>query len=267
MASNVCKIPVIVALVIAGLIIFSTLYCLCRCICCGYACCSCCCGGCGGRRPKETSVRRGPAPIVAQPGYNEPPKYAYFEGQERSADALPIMPSLESSKRYELDVKEEHEMTAVSGGYTRSHSPVNGAWAGDQAYGGGVGRSPSPANGYSSDPAYGYLEGPRQPSPAYGDAQAYYGDQHPPRTASPAHSAYSNAAPQAHGYNQGYSQGYNQEYRDPYYQEPHGGWENTANNGFNGPPNDHYQYQQPPPSSSRYDQMYNQRRQEEWTNV
>ncbi|KAI5818431.1 hypothetical protein BZA77DRAFT_15104 [Pyronema omphalodes] len=137
MQKSVCKIPFIIGCVIAGIIVFTLLWCLIRCIMCGYACCSCCCGGCGGRRhtkevhnttyvlPPQPIVDRPPPPVAAMRHdtmpvqRDEPKQYAYFENH--NDDALPHMPSADG-----IDVKQEikpevHEMTNMAG---RTQSPV-----------------------------------------------------------------------------------------------------------------------------------------------
>ncbi|KAA8909472.1 hypothetical protein FN846DRAFT_610792 [Sphaerosporella brunnea] len=201
MQKDICKIPFIVGCVIAGIIVFSTLWCLFRCIMCGYACCSCCCGGCGGRRHKTETTTYvlpppPPPPLLATrpPHYDhDEPKYAYFES--RNDDALPHMPSangVDVKQRFEI---EEHEMEPVRRTPTPQKQPLH---------------APLPTRP-------GEIDAMR----VQHNASTVYGNLAPPeRAASAAPTCYSNSTPLDHSqnagtyypnnnYNGGFAPGYN----------------------------------------------------------
>ncbi|KAI1277179.1 hypothetical protein F5Y07DRAFT_115608 [Xylaria sp. FL0933] len=130
----ICKWPVIALFIIAGLIIFSVVWCIVRCCCCGLSCCcecfyclKCCgqcCGMCDpprGKRskyldepfvpPNHDQAYRSPAPMhtgfdpVSKPSV---PQYAEFDsGNKKDADALPAMPSWEDANSKKVLIEEE----------------------------------------------------------------------------------------------------------------------------------------------------------------
>lgn len=147
MAKSYCKWPVIIAIIVASLIVFSVVWCIIRCACCGMSCCcSCfsflkccdCCGGCcDGKKDKPMKhlddpyqPRQGfpaqgyqaPAPMMggALGGKPEPPQYAQFEVGKSglavdpkpsplSEDALPPMPSWDgAAKKHVLNEEEKN---------------------------------------------------------------------------------------------------------------------------------------------------------------
>ncbi|KAF7875366.1 hypothetical protein EAF04_002538 [Stromatinia cepivora] len=146
MAATYCKWPVIAAIIIVGLIVFSIVWCIIRCACCGMSCCcTCfsflkccdCCGGCcDGKRdrphkhlddfpppnPNPNQGYQAPAPMMggALPARPEPPKYAQFEVGKNglavgppktvSEDALPPMPTWENASKKHVNDEEKSEM-------------------------------------------------------------------------------------------------------------------------------------------------------------
>ncbi|KAK0650144.1 Protein transport protein SEC31 [Lasiodiplodia hormozganensis] len=130
MSKAYCKWPVIAGIAIAGIIIFSILWCCGRCLCCGAECCcsclSCCNKCCPGPRKGHRRVESPPPaafpnnqqyqsapPMYAGPGWNQDntPQYATFDvssGDKKfNEDALPAMPTWETAKSTKVEVHEE----------------------------------------------------------------------------------------------------------------------------------------------------------------
>ncbi|KAI1428342.1 hypothetical protein F5Y12DRAFT_55910 [Xylaria sp. FL1777] len=131
--ANICKWPVIALFIVAGLIIFSVVWCIVRCCCCGLSCCcECCyclkcCGECcglcdppRGKRskyldepfvpPNHDQAYRSPAPMHSGFESAKPsvPQYAEFDtGNRKDADALPAMPSWEDASSKKVLIEEE----------------------------------------------------------------------------------------------------------------------------------------------------------------
>jgi hypothetical protein len=134
--------PVIIAIVVVSLIVFSVLWCIIRCACCGMSCCcTCfsflkccdCCGGCcDGKKDRPHKHLDDPYSHPPQQGYQapspmmggglggkyEPPQYAQFEvgknglavdpkASALSEDALPPMPSWDSAAKKHVLTEEE----------------------------------------------------------------------------------------------------------------------------------------------------------------
>ncbi|KAI1433012.1 hypothetical protein GGR50DRAFT_705919 [Xylaria sp. CBS 124048] len=125
-----CKWPVIALFIIAGLIIFSILWCIIRCCCCGLSCCcqccqclKCCgecCGMCDPPRGKRKAyldepyvpahhdqAYRSHAPMQygLDPMKPTVPQYAEFDSGTNHADALPAMPSWEGANSKKVPVE------------------------------------------------------------------------------------------------------------------------------------------------------------------
>ncbi|RMZ74285.1 fibroin-3 related [Pyrenophora seminiperda CCB06] len=98
MSKTYCKWPVIVAIIIGGLILFSLIACVARCICCGaelacccFKCCTCCCpsgGSRGHKRVKSDSAAPYPQPYGAPP----PNPYTHNPYAQAHAAAPPAPP-------------------------------------------------------------------------------------------------------------------------------------------------------------------------------
>lgn len=137
MSKAYCKWPVIAAIIIGCLIVFSVLWCIFSCLCCGVSlctactkcltcggCCGCCKGGGGGsRRRKDPEYHPMPPTPTPYTGYQPPsapmmynhtgPQFATFEtGTKRSAndheDSLPAMPSWENATTRRVEDTSPH---------------------------------------------------------------------------------------------------------------------------------------------------------------
>ncbi|KFA53103.1 hypothetical protein S40293_05300 [Stachybotrys chartarum IBT 40293] len=137
MAVSWCQYPVIAIIVVGGLILISIVWCIVRCCCCGLSCCcSCfrclqccgdCCGACDPPRKQQSKYLDAPyippdqgyrteAPMQSSfpsiapnhPPAKAPPQYAEFDAPRKGGeDALPEMPSWESSSSKKVLVEEE----------------------------------------------------------------------------------------------------------------------------------------------------------------
>ncbi|EXJ53822.1 hypothetical protein A1O7_09158 [Cladophialophora yegresii CBS 114405] len=133
MDKTYCKWPVIVAIVVGCLILFSVLYCVARCICCGVELCSCCvscftcCGSCckgGGRsrdRPSKYTDDYSRMPPTPYQGYQpapspmayggvgnaNAPQFATFDDPSSkkvvNEDSLPPMPSWDTAVKRRVE--------------------------------------------------------------------------------------------------------------------------------------------------------------------
>ncbi|KAF7904030.1 hypothetical protein EAF00_001364 [Botryotinia globosa] len=187
MAATYCKWPVIAAIIVVGLMVFSIVWCIIRCACCGMSCCcTCfsflkccdCCGGCcDGKKdrphkhlddyppPNPNQGYQAPAPMMggALPARPEPPKYATFVVGKNglavdppktiSEDALPPMPTWENASKVHINDDEKGDM----GMELKELDPVTGQKM--PLMNGGV------ANSHLNSPAVGPGESPygRQP--------------------------------------------------------------------------------------------------------
>lgn len=127
---TLCRWPVIAAIVVASLIVLSLLTCLVRCLCCGvecccgcFACCNACCPSPRGTKTKYVEAPQQPQPYPAYP-QQQPyqyqnhmaygaPQFATFDnptgakGGRLHEDALPVMPSWETSQTRRVEEPEE----------------------------------------------------------------------------------------------------------------------------------------------------------------
>jgi len=193
MSQTYCKWPIIAAIIICGLIVFSILACIIRCACCGLSCCcSCfsflkccdCCGGaCDGKKNKahrhmdeypDTPLNHGYQP--PNQGYQAPvpmmggalassgtPQFAQFEvGKNGFAvektvamneDALPPMPSWDAAANKHILTEEEKNAVELG-----ELDPTTGQKLPLMAGGVGINAPPSPMNDMGSSP-YGIRPG------------------------------------------------------------------------------------------------------------
>lgn len=176
--------PVIVAIIVVSLVLFSILWCIIRCACCGMSCCcTCfsflkccdCCGGCcDGRRdrphkhlddlPDSYPPHQGYQPNAPMMGGGlaaasapAPPQFAQFDvgksghavsSQSLNEDALPAMPSWETaSKKHVLDEEKDAVELGELDPATGQRLPLMAGAAGT-----GVSSPSTPSNEYAAGP-------------------------------------------------------------------------------------------------------------------
>ncbi|KAH7065015.1 hypothetical protein B0J12DRAFT_638803 [Macrophomina phaseolina] len=216
MSKAYCKWPVIAAIIIGGLIVFSLLYCCARCLCCGAECCcgclSCCNACCPGPRkghrrvespppsafPNNQQYQSQPPPMYSGPGWNQTnvPQYATFDvssDKKFNEDALPAMPTWDTAKSTKVEVHEDpvkqqpDDMEMQRLDMKPGMSPTSSS----------VGPSPIRTHSPAPQSDYGF---PAQPQPI-----------HPPNSNFSNGDIYSNGADQS-----GYFNGQQQPQHNPY---------------------------------------------------
>lgn len=190
--------PVIAIIVVGGLIIFSIVWCLARCLCCGLSCCcSCfkcfkCCGNCcgccdapGERKhkyldesyadPHNQNGYKSQAPMFAPSVHpvshnnigpaaataSSPPQYAEFDvSRKRDSNALPAMPTWESSNAKRISMEEIVELEPMKKPQASQSALSVNTGPQDPLMQGRQNTQPSPVNG-------GYGVQPGQPLDPY----------------------------------------------------------------------------------------------------
>jgi hypothetical protein len=106
MAKAYCKWPVIAAIIIGGLILFSVITCIARCICCGaecacccFRCCTSCCGGGGGGRKSHKRINSEPARPYPQ-SYGPPPPANPYAQAHAAAPPAPVFAPQPVNQQY-----------------------------------------------------------------------------------------------------------------------------------------------------------------------